>query len=241
MQSRSASNEQGVFEPRHEHKYYVSEAGYLQLRTLLSSVLSRDRHSDRNGEYFIRSLYFDDAYDTAYHTKMDGVEKRDKYRIRIYNCSDEAIFLERKHKEGELIMKSSVRITRRLCDQLVAGKPDGLDAAQNPLIRDMFREMRLKALRPVVIVDYAREAYLHPAQNTRITFDKRLHTGLFSRDLFNAKLMGVSPLEPGRVILEVKYDRYLPEYIRSLISTVPSEHCAISKYTLCRRFEPLGE
>lgn len=241
MQSRLAANAKGVFDPRHEHKYYVSDAGYAQLSSLLASVLQRDKHSDRNGEYFIRSLYFDDAYDTAYYTKMEGVEKRDKYRIRIYNCSDKEIFLERKHKEGEFIMKSSVRITRRLCDQLIAGRPDGLDASENPLLKDMFREMRTKALHPVVIVDYAREAYMHPIENTRITFDKRLRTGMFSKDLFNAQLNGISPIEPGKVIMEVKYDRYLPDYIRGLLRTVPSEHCAISKYTLCRRFEPLGE
>lgn len=241
MQGRLAANASGEFEPRHEYKFFISEAGYAQLSSLLASVLKRDRHSDRNGEYFIRSLYFDDAYDTAYYTKMDGVQQRDKYRIRIYNCSEQAIFLERKHKEGSCIMKSSARITRRLCDQLIEGRPDGLEGAQHPLLKDMFREMRLKALHPVVIVDYHREAFLHPAENVRITFDKRLHTGLASKDLFNPKLVGVSPLEPGRTILEVKYDRYLPEYIRGLLGTVPSESCAISKYTLCRRFEPLGE
>ena len=234
MQSRLAANAKGEFEPRHEHKYFINEAGYAQLSSLLGSVLKRDRHSDKNGEYFIRSLYFDDVYDTAYYTKIDGVEKRDKY-------SDQAIFLERKHKEGEYIMKNSVRITRRLCDQLIAGKPDGLDGSQNPLLRDMFREMRTNRLHPVVIVDYAREAYMHPAENVRITFDKRLHTGLFSKDLFNAQLNGISPIDPGQVILEVKYDRYLPEYIRGILSTIPADHCAISKYTLCRRFEPLGE
>lgn len=241
MQSRLAANAKGVFEPRHEHKYFINEAGYAQLSALLASVLKRDRHSDQNGEYFIRSLYFDDVFDSAYHTKMDGVERRDKYRIRIYNCSDQAIFLERKHKEGEFIMKNSVRITRRLCDQLIAGRADGLDASQNPLLRDMFREIRLNGLHPVVIVDYAREAYMHPAENVRITFDKRLHTGLFSKDIFNPMLNGISPIDPGQVILEVKYDRYLPDYIKGVLATIPSDHCAISKYTLCRRFEPLGE
>ncbi len=241
MQGRSAANAKGIFEPRHEHKYFINEAGYLQLRSLLGSVLKRDSHSDQSGEYFIRSLYFDDAYDSAYYTKIDGVEKRDKYRIRIYNCSDQAIFLEKKHKEGEYIMKSSARITRRLCDQLIAGRPDGLAASDNQLLQEMFREMRVNKLHPVVIVDYAREAYLHPFENVRITFDKRLHSGMFSKDIFNPNLNGISPLEPGQVILEVKYDRYLPDYIRSLLSTIPADHCAISKYTLCRRFEPLGE
>ena len=138
-------------------------------------------------------------------------------------------------------MKSSVRITRRLCDQLIAGRPDGLAASDNQLLQEMFREMRVNKLHPVVIVDYAREAYLHPIENVRITFDKRLHSGMFSKDIFNPNLNGISPLEPGQVILEVKYDRYLPDYIRSLLSAIPADHCAISKYTLCRRFEPLGE
>ncbi len=241
MQNRFAANKSGMPDPRHELKYFISDAAHAQLAALLGSVLRVDSHADRNNEYFIRSLYFDDAFDTAYHTKMDGVQLRDKYRIRIYNCSDRTIFLERKHKHGEFISKSSVRITRRLCEQLMDGNPAGLDRSENPLLRDMFREMRTKCLKPAVIVDYHREAYVHPAEDVRITFDKRLHSGLFSRDLFNPALNGVSPLGPGKMILEVKFNRYLPDYIGSLLRTVPAENCAISKYTLCRGFEPLGE
>ena len=241
MQNRFAANAAGMPDPRHELKYFISDAAHAQLSALLSSVLRPDVHGDANNEYFIRSLYFDDAYDTAYHTKMSGVEVRDKYRIRIYNCSDKTIFLERKHKHGELISKTSVRITRRLCEQLMDGNPTGLDRSENPLLRDVFREMRTRFLKPTVIVDYHREAYTHPAEDVRITFDKRLHSGLFNHDLFNPELIGVSPLEPGKMILEVKFNRYLPDYIRSLISTVPAVSCAISKYTLCRGFEPLDE
>ena len=120
MQNRFAAGAAGRPDPRHELKYFISDAGHAQLAALLSSVLYADTHGRANNEYFIRSLYFDDIYDTAYHTKMDGIERRDKYRIRIYNCSDREIFLERKHKQGEFISKSSVRITRRLCEQLMA-------------------------------------------------------------------------------------------------------------------------
>ena len=59
--------------------------------------------------------------------------------------------------------------------------------------------------------------------------------------LFNPELIGVSPLEAGKMILEVKYNRYLPDHIRRMLGTVPSINCAISKYTLCRGFEPLDE
>ncbi|MBR3503615.1 MAG: polyphosphate polymerase domain-containing protein [Clostridia bacterium] len=241
MQNRFAANAAGMPDPRHELKYFISDAAHAQLSALLSSVLHPDVHGDENNEYFIRSLYFDDAYDTAYHTKMSGVETRDKYRIRIYNCSDKTIFLERKHKQGEYISKSSVRITRRLCEQLMDGNPAGLDCSDNPLLRDVYREMRTKFLKPAVIVDYHREAYTHPAEDVRITFDKRLHSGLFSRDLFNPALNGVSPLKPGKMILEVKFNRYLPDYVKALLATTPAVNCAISKYTLCRGFEPISE
>ena len=241
LQNRFAANASGIPDPRHEVKYFISLPAYYQLRSVLSPVLYRDRHADARGEYFIRSLYFDDAYDSAYYQKISGIEIRNKYRIRIYNCSDELIFLERKHKHGDLISKDSVRITRRLCDQLIEGRCDGLHASNNQLLQDMFREMRTRALRPRVLVDYTREAFTHPAEDIRITFDKDLRSGLFSHDLFNAQVNGVPPLVHGKMILEVKYNRYLPEYIRSLLSTVPSQLSAISKYTLCRSFEPLGE
>ena len=241
MQNRFAAGKGGAPDPRHELKYFISDAGYETLRSLLKGVMRADTHARADNEYFIRSLYFDDIFDTAYHTKMAGAETRDKYRIRIYNLSDKEIFLERKHKQGDLVSKSSVRITKRLCNHLVRGDPTGLDRSDNALLKDMFREMRVNLLRPAVIVDYHREAYTHPAEDVRITFDKRLHSGLKRHELFDPSVIGVSPLEPGKMILEVKYNRYLPQHIKSLLACVPSELCAISKYTLCRGFEPLDE
>lgn len=226
--------------PRHELKYFINRGDYVVLSRLLNQVLRRDVHGDADNNYFIRSLYFDDAYNSAFMDKVTGVEHRDKYRIRIYNLSDREIFLERKRKIGDLIQKSSARITKRLCAQLIEGNPQGLDASENPLIQDVFREMRLRLLKPVVIVDYLREAYWHPAENVRITFDKELRTGLFSRDLFSQELPTLSPLDDQSLILEVKYDRYLPDYLAVLLSQVPANRSAISKYVLCRRFEPLG-
>jgi len=227
------------FPERHELKYFINRGDMIALGHRLSGALSADSHADENGEYFIRSLYFDDAYNTAYYDKMSGVMGRDKYRIRIYNLSDQAIFLERKRKIGDLIQKSSVRISRKICDRLIEGNTRGLLKAENPLLDDMFREMTLKLLRPAVMVDYTRETYVFPAENVRITFDKNLKTCLHSKDLFGKNVFSVSPLDDGREILEVKYDHYLPDFISHLLSGTPAERSAISKYVLCRRFEPL--
>lgn len=231
---------QKVYQPRHELKYFINEGDALALSRRLAGVMQRDWHADVRGEYMVRSLYFDDAWDSAYIDKLDGVAVRDKYRIRIYNCSAEAIFLERKRKLGDMIVKSSARISRRLCDRIIEGHPEGLERLGDPLLQDMFVQMRTRFLHPVVIVDYMREAFCCAAENTRVTFDRRLRTGYMGKDLFDSDLPTLSPLERDVAVLEVKYNRFLPQYIAMLLADTPCERSAISKYTLCRRFEPLG-
>ena len=224
---------------RHELKYFINPAELEALRARLQPVMDLDRHC-RNGEpYVIRSLYLDDIDYSAYYDKVAGVMARDKYRIRIYRYSDQEIFLERKRKLGDLIQKSSVQITRRLCEQIISGDPRGLQSASSPLLQDVFVQMRTRLLRPAVIVDYVREAYTYPAENVRITFDMNLRSGLHSFDLFNAEIPTVCPLDQNTQILEVKFDNYLPDHVRGLIAGIQADRSAVSKYVLCRRFEPL--
>ena len=225
---------------RHELKYFIHPAEVEALRNRLRPVLKLDSHCRGGRPYAIRSLYFDDIDDSAYYDKVDGVMHRDKYRIRIYNFSDQEIFLERKRKLGDLIQKSSAMITRRLCEQLIQGDPRGLYRATNPLLQDMYVQMRTKLLKPSVIVDYEREAYLHPAENVRITFDLKLRSGLASSDLFNPAVATVCPHDRNVEILEIKFDNYLPDHIGGLLACTRAERSAISKYVLCRRYEPLG-
>ncbi|MBQ8654764.1 MAG: polyphosphate polymerase domain-containing protein [Clostridia bacterium] len=224
---------------RHELKFFINEMQYHLLSNALDHVLHRDPNGDENNEYHIRSLYFDTAFDTALYDKLDGVQNRDKYRIRIYNLSDRVIKLECKTKVGSLISKRSLSIPRDLCEQLMAGDPYGLETTRSGLLTDMYREMTVNLLRPVVLVDYVREAYLHPAEEVRITFDKQLRTGLRSTDLFNPHVPTVPPFDNNDVILEVKFNRVMPPYIRDLLCTYcpNAQQSAISKYTWCRRFE----
>ena len=225
---------------RHELKYLIHPAELEALRARLRPVLRMDSHCVDGKPYTIRSLYLDDVFNSAYNDKVAGVMARDKYRIRIYRHSDREIFLERKRKIGDLIQKSSVQITRRLCEQIISGDPRGLQTSSNALLQDVYVQMRTRLLRPVVIVDYEREAYLHPAENVRITFDLHLRSGLHSTELFRPEIATASPHD-GRVeILEVKFDTYLPDYIRGLMDGIRADRSAVSKYVMCRRFEPLN-
>lgn len=227
---------------RHELKYFINPAELIALRHKLMPILALDRHCrGANRNYTIRSLYFDDASDTAYYDKQMGVMHRDKYRIRIYNHSDQVIFMERKRKAGDLIQKSSVRITRNLAERIIAGNASGLEKTGVPLLQDLYVQMKTNLMRPRVIVDYEREAYVHPAENVRITFDKHVRSGLYSHDLFNPDLPTVRAFTDGREVLEVKFDRYMPDFISGLLRDLPAERSAISKYVLCRRYEPLEQ
>ena len=225
---------------RHELKYYISQSQYQILARLLRTLLTPDENADENAEYHIRSLYFDTIFNQALNDKVAGVQDRNKYRIRIYNLSDKFIRMECKSKLGNYISKRQTLITRDLCEQMVTGDPSGLENTSSGLLREVFREMRINLLRPAVIVDYVREAYMHPAEDVRITFDKQLRTGLFSYNLFDAQLPTISPLaDPEQVILEVKFNRLIPDYLTDILSLAAgwSSRSAISKYVLCRRFE----
>lgn len=224
---------------RHELKYLINAGELEMLRWRLRPVLRMDAHCKNGEPYVIRSLYFDDIDDSAYYDKIAGSMFRDKYRIRIYHYSDREIFMERKRKMGDLIQKSSVRISRRLCDQIVSGDPRGLQNASDPLLRDLFVQMRTRLLRPSVIVDYRREAYLHPAEDTRITFDLGLRSGVSSIDLFNPELPTVPVHDRNVEILEIKFNNYLPSYISALLEGTQAERSAVSKYVMCRKYEPL--
>ena len=222
---------------RHELKYHITPAELTVLRGVLAPVMQLDPNGNENNEYHIRSLYFDTINDDALEEKIAGVGNRKKYRIRIYNFSDKVIKLECKSKYGDLISKQSVSIPRELAEQLIAGDPDGLQRMRHPLLHDVYREMRTRLLRPAVIVDYVREAYIHQAEEVRITFDKQVRTGLYSVDMFNPQIPTYPVFDDPVEILEVKFDEFLPSYLQAILSGVTAQRSAISKYTWCRRYE----
>lgn len=222
---------------RHELKYLIAPSELNVLRSVLKPVMQLDPNGNENNEYHIRSLYFDSIDDDALVDKIAGVGNRKKYRIRIYNFSDRVIKLECKSKYGDLISKQSVSIPRELAEQLIAGDPDGLQRMRHPLFHDVFREMRTHLLRPAVIVDYIREAYIHPAEEVRVTFDKQLRTGLYSTDLFNPQIPTYPVFDFPVEVLEVKFDEFLPSYIQGILSGITAQRSAVSKYTHCRRYE----
>lgn len=224
---------------RHELKYYINRGDYEILSRRLRAALPKDPNTDDNAEYFIRSLYFDDTDDSGFRDKLDGVDNRDKFRIRTYNMQSQPMKLERKRKNAGYINKISVNITPEEYMRLAAGDHSFLLDKGSRAAAELYVDFSSRVLRPCVIVDYTREAYMYPMENVRITFDKDLRTAMRSVELLNPDVptYPVLNIDDRDIILEVKFNGFLSSYVRGLVQVAAPERSAASKYCLCRRYE----
>lgn len=218
---------------RHEYKHRISYADYLVITSRLKHIASRDANVGETGRYMVHSLYFDNLSDKALREKLDGVDKREKFRIRYYNQDTSYIRLEKKSKIHGLCDKQSAPLTREQVEQIVNGQTEFLKEAPQELLRELYLKMKNQLLRPKTIVDYEREPYVYAPGNVRITFDSHIKTGLFHRHLFEEQLVTV-PTEPQTMIMEVKYDAFLPEIIQQAVRVPNRQASAFSKYAMCR-------
>ena len=182
-------------------------------------------------------MYFDNYNDKVLREKQDGVDKREKFRIRYYNDDFSKIILEKKMKHNNLCMKLDASITEEECRALLNGNTNWMCTHESELVRELYCKMKSQQLRPRVLVSYTREPYVYAAGNVRITFDFDIRTSLFHKEFLEEKVHDISALDnPGQIVLEVKYDEFIPEVIVDLIQTEGIRQQAFSKYGMCRRF-----
>lgn len=217
---------------RHEWKHELSFQDYLILRQRLRAVMEPDPHAV-DGRYFIRSLYFDNLDDKALREKLDGVNRREKFRMRYYNGDPSLIHLEKKSKLDGLGTKFSADLTAAEAQKIVDGELDWMMDADRPLLRELYVKMRAQGLRPKTIVDYTREPFIYRPGNVRVTLDYDIRSGLGCTDFLDPRAVTV-PAGDAPILLEVKWDAYLPDLIRDVVQ-LPGRHVsAFSKYAQCR-------
>lgn len=216
---------------RHEWKHEISYSDLLTLRQRLRVVARPDPHAV-NGRYEIRSLYFDTPSDKALREKLSGVSRREKFRIRYYNGDTSVIHLEKKSKLGGLGNKQSAVISAPEAEAILHGELDWMMDSGRPLVRELYSKMRTQLLRPRTIVDYTREPYIYPPGNVRVTMDHGIRTGLDCTAFLEPCV--TVPAGEAPIILEVKWDTFLPEIIRDAIQLEGRRASAFSKYAQCR-------
>lgn len=217
---------------RHEHKHEISYGDLLTLRQRLKPVLQTDPHAAR-GSYWVRSLYFDTPGNTALWEKLNGVSRREKFRIRYYNEDLSFIRLEKKSKLGALCQKETATLTREQVSRLLAGDRDWMESSKEPLIRELRQKMDSCLLSPKTVVCYLREPFIYPPGNVRVTLDREIRTGWDVGAFLEPDSLTL-PVPDDPIILEVKWDEFLPDLIRDLVQ-LEDRHCgAFSKYAQCR-------
>lgn len=221
---------------RHELKYFIGYDTYVIIKRILEKTLDRDDNCDSNGEYHIRSLYFDDIYDSSLYEKNFGVFTREKYRIRIYNYSDTNINLECKKKFDNYISKTTIKIPLEIYNKIMTNNIFFLKK-QTGLFAEFHREITENFLRPKVIVDYVREAYTKDTSDIRITFDKQLSVAYNTNDIFDRNVASARIHDDLHMIMEVKFNEFLPSYLSDILGSFSLKQLAVSKYLMCRAYK----
>ena len=219
---------------RHEWKHEISYGDFLILKQRLSAVMKLDVHAV-DGKYAIRSLYFDNASDKALREKVDGVNRREKFRIRYYDGDLSKIQLEKKSKVNGLCHKDSTPLSLRQVQAIVAGDYGWMVDSGVPLIQEFYSKIMSQGLRPKTIVDYDRIPFVFAPGNVRVTLDYNIRTGMDCTDFLNPNCITIPAGQP-IIILEVKWDEYLPDIVRDAVQLPHCRVGAFSKYAVCRTY-----
>ncbi|WP_299997386.1 polyphosphate polymerase domain-containing protein [uncultured Clostridium sp.] len=222
--------------PRHELKFFINFSDYFEIKNRIKYIAYLDKNANTSGNYHIRSLYFDNFNDKALLEKINGYSKREKFRIRYYNDNFDFIRLEKKSKINGLCTKFSAPITKKECKKLLNNDIDWMLNSNKSLIKELYFKMKSQMLKPKAVVDYTREAYIYKPGNVRITIDSNVRTGIYSQDIFNMTLPTIKIPNNDAIILEVKFDEFLPDIIKDVIQTNTRKSTSISKYASSRMF-----
>ena len=217
---------------RHEYKQEIDLSDMIAVRRNLSAVMKPDIHSE-NGKYLVRSVYFDNIFDKALLEKINGVNRREKFRIRLYNGDTSFIRLEKKSKINGLCCKESAPLTEKQALDIVTGKTERMSDSEHELVKELYRKTVLQGLKAKTIVDYTREAFVFPAGNVRITLDYDIRTGSNTADFLSHDCVTLPAPDCG-IILEIKWDSFLPEIIADAVQLKNRRTSSFSKYAACR-------
>lgn len=221
---------------RHEIKYLVSQAQISLLENRIKCLMFRDPHTESDGIYNIRSLYFDDYDNSCFYENENGTDPREKFRIRIYNHSDKRISLECKRKIRGKTQKDSCILSLQEAQELIQGKTLLPTESMPMLLRRFLIEMKIRYFRPAVIVEYERIPYIYKNGNVRVTFDTKISSSSNINEFFD-DVISKRPIMPlGQHLMEVKFDEYLPDFIYRSLNLGKLQQTTYSKYYLCRKY-----
>lgn len=213
---------------RKESKYIIREYQYVILQSLLEAVMDRDVNADPDGDYFVRSLYFDSMNRMDFNEKEMGTLHRRKIRFRYYANQPESFKFETKEKINRHTVKQSIALDHESAVDFFSMDFSRLEA-EKPRLYDHLQTF---GYRPYLVVDYEREAFVSEMFNIRINFDKNIRGSKDPDQWLSNEPFMVPLTEPGDIILEVKHDGHIPEHVQEILSSVDLTPVSYSKFYL---------
>ena len=228
---------------RQELKYLVSEADRDRLHARIAPFVRADELAGGDGQpsYTVRSVYFDTPDLRDYHEKLSGIQVRRKLRIRAYDLAGHGnpTFLEVKRKHGGAVWKDRAALDAGTVTALLGGgdPSEAVPPSERVAAARFIYRLRREARRPTLLVTYDREPLVGRLDpSLRITFDRRLRCAAYPvlgpdlNGLYAER--GLRPALVGRFILEVKFDRVFPSWLRLVLSEFGLRRQALSKYVI---------
>lgn len=205
------------------------------IRQRIIPYMKPDAHAQDTEFYTVRSMYFDDYTNSCFYENLSGTDPREKFRIRLYNGNVSYIMLELKQKVHGMTKKHACPVTKEQCLPLSEGKIADIRALDSPIYRKFCIEQQTRLLKPKVIVEYDRVPFVYRDGNVRVTFDMNIRSGMCVSQFLLEKVRTVPIMPSGVHVLEVKFDEFLPEFIRQAIQIDGLRQTAYSKYCMCRK------
>lgn len=231
MKAMTLNGVQGRTELKHE----ISKMDCYLLRNRLKHVMEVDPYANKDGKYSIRSVYFDNFENKVLTEKKEGYFRRDKFRVRLYDYNTSFLNLEKKSKRNNLTYKQKCRITGEEYERLRMGDIAWMEDDERSLVQELYQEMKLNHLKPVTVVDYVREVFVYRYGHVRVTFDSDIKTSFRNNDVLNVNLPMIET-NPDIVVLEVKYNEFLPDVIKKLLQIGNRRKGTYSKYQISRMY-----
>ena len=222
---------------RQELKYLISGAERELLIRRLKAVMQSDPYALPDGTYHVRTLYFDDVYDTSMGDTLSGVPVREKYRLRMYNLDPGFLRLEQKRKRYDGDQKLSAKLSEAECRALLREDYGFLADRAEPFLRQCYAQAAVGGLRPRTVVQYVRTAFFLPGADVRVTVDSDIRVSRHPDAFFSRALAGTPVSEHGECVLEVKFNHFLPDFVPHIIGVGDRQLTAFSKFAASRLYE----
>lgn len=214
---------------RKEIKFEINREEYDNINKKLNEITDKSQSIIKKEYYNVKSIYFDNIYNSLLQENIDGLMYREKYRIRMYSNCNKNIFLEKKIKKEDNIFKFREKLSEQDVIKICNNEIDSF-INETQLKKDFYINTKTKLLKPKMIIEYDRIAYEHDLTKARITLDSNLKK---DENIFNFFNENKNSSDIYKYILEVKYEDVIPKFILEFLK-INMQRRKSSKYVTMR-------